>query len=733
MLELAPLIKDLAIILGVASIVTLLFQKIRQPVVLGYLLAGFIIGPYTPPATLITDIPNIKILSELGVIFLMFSLGLEFSFHKLKRVGFSASITGLVEVVLMLAVGLLLGLGLGWNFENSLFLGACLAISSTTIIIKALDELKLKNKSFAELVFGVLIVEDLLAILLLVALSTITVTGNIFSLTLLYSAFKLIAVVGTWFLIGYFLVPTLLDRMTYYSNEETLTLVSVALCLFLVCIAAYFHYSTALGAFIMGSILAETTLVTRIEQLIHPIRDIFAAVFFVSVGMLIDPHIIIHNWEIILLLTAVTIIGKIITTSMGAMITGQNLNTSLRVGFSMAQIGEFSFIIVALGASLNVINSSLYPLIVAVSAITTFFTPYSIRFSAYLSPLLEKKLSVPLTAKLNHYAIWLNRMTSTTATKAYYSKIAMRIAINGLIITIIFMLANHLLLLKLHLVLSSTSAKVFIGSIILCLCSPFIYGMVMATRHQDSSNATLHTSLFALFSSSLIAAIEIFILGFIYFHSLPVGIYLVCIMILLLGLLYKPLEKYYKWCEKHLVNNLSDKSAKPAYNANLALWDCHLVEVRINPQSAFIGKKLSSLHTQYHIDFIALYRNRHLIFSPASDEAILAYDCLLVIGKPTQIDAFHEQAEILMQADLNHNDLLATISLQTILLNAKHLELYHTIYDFHKNIAPSTIIIGLERDGQRILNPGNHTELCEGDLLLMIRHTATSVLMSVNS
>jgi CPA2 family monovalent cation:H+ antiporter-2 len=382
--QLAPLIRDLAIILGIAGLVTLLFKKIKQPVVLGYLIAGVIIGPYTPPGLLVTDIPNIKILSELGMIFLLFSIGLEFSFKKIKYVGLSASITGIGEVVFMMLAGFLTGKLIGWSFYDSVFLGAALSISSTTIIIKALDELNLKSKHFTTMVFGILIVEDLLAILLLVALSTIVATSNILSMTLVWATLKLIVIIGSWFLVGYFLVPLFFRKVMQQASAETLTIVTVALCLLFVCIAAYFNYSTALGAFIAGSVLAETQLLERIKQLIQPICDIFAAVFFVSIGMLINPGIIWQHLSVILVICAVTILGKLISIGIGAKLTGQSVHDSLRIGFSMAQIGEFSFIIAGLGLLLHVTSESLYSIIVAVAVITTFTTPYLIKLSGYL-------------------------------------------------------------------------------------------------------------------------------------------------------------------------------------------------------------------------------------------------------------------------------------------------------------------------------------------------------------
>ena len=483
MQPLAPLIKDLAVILGVASLVTLLFQKIRQPVVLGYLLSGIIVGPHVPPYDLVTDVPSLHTLSELGVIFLMFCLGLDFSFHKLKRVGTPAIISGLFEVIAVLLIGIVLGKILGWPIYDCIFLGAALSISSTTIIIKAMEELGLKNKHFAELVFGILIVEDLLAILLLAGLSIVVGTHAVLSATLADSAIKLFIVVGSWFLIGYFLIPTLIRKLVDVANQETLTIVSVALCLLLVCIAAYFGYSTALGAFIMGSILAETDLIQFIEQYMRPIRDIFAAVFFISVGMLIDPSIIIHNIWIVLLIAIITIVAKILSTATGALAAGQSLTTAVRSGFSMAQIGEFSFIIAGLGLTLQVTRPALFPIIIAVSAITTFTTPYLIMSSASLSKRLEKNLPTHLKALLNHYTILIHRYLRLKKKRAVYSQYITRLLVNSVMVAIIFSLSEKWIFPAISgWILSIYWINTLSCLIALLLASPFIWGMIFAYR-----------------------------------------------------------------------------------------------------------------------------------------------------------------------------------------------------------------------------------------------------------
>jgi CPA2 family monovalent cation:H+ antiporter-2 len=720
--QLAPLIRDLAVILSVASLVTLLFQKIRQPVVLGYLIAGIIVGPYTPPRSLVSDIPNIQILSELGVIFLMFSLGLDFSFHKLKRVGFSASVTGLVEVILMLILGLSTGLIIGWPFNDSLFLGAALSISSTTIIIKALEELYLKHKRFAELIFGILVVEDLLAILLLVGLSLVILTHSFFVATIIWTAFKLILVVGGWFLIGYFLVPTFFRRIMQYASEETLTIVSVALCLFLVCGAAYFNYSSALGAFIMGSILAETSLVHRIEQLIRPIRNIFAAVFFVSVGMLIDPNVILNNLPLILVITLITIIGKLITTGLGAFLTGQSVNTSLRVGFSMAQIGEFSFIIVGLGIALKAIRPSLSPIIVAVSAITTFTTPYFIRFSGYVSHELDKRLSERSKYFLGIYTSMIYRTQARSKKQDSYRNAFVRLVINGIVVAIVFTLTEHLILPEINNIFRQTLiSKVFSWGCALVLSSPFIWGMLTSFKAFTDTNRKQVSHTAFSFLSWFITIAEISFFSIAYFHTWLVSSVVVIIAMIYFSVLYTQLGKSYQWFEGRLIKNLQNRSLQQTRYEELAPWDTHLVEIHISSHSLFIKKTLRQLkiRERYGINIVAIYRDSIALFAPRGSQLIFAFDKLIILGNDEQIETFQKEAEKDISADVEEEDLLANFALKAIYVEENDRIVGKTIRDAKIRELANGIVVGLERNGTRILNPQSITILQSGDLLFI--------------
>lgn len=711
--NLNPLITDLAIILVIASIVTLLFQKIRQPVVLGYLVAGAIVGPHTPPHSFISNSDNIKVLSELGIIFLMFSLGLEFSFHKLKRVGFSASITGFIEVIGMVLIGLATGTVLGWSFYNSLFLGAALAISSTTIIIKAFEELKLKNKRFAELVFGILIVEDLLAILLLVGLSTVVATQNIVSIDMLWATLKLIIVVGGWFLIGYFFVPLLFRHIAAYASEETLTIVSIALCLLLVSIAAYFDYSVALGAFIMGSIIAETPLVHRLEKLIRPIRDIFAAVFFVSVGMLIDPKMIWHHLPLILFLCLVTVVGKLFITSFAALLTGQSVKTSLRIGFSMGQIGEFSFIIAGLGLALHATDSKLYPIIVAVSAITTFTTPYLINWSGKLSDQLDNHLPVKAKYHLENYSAWVYKLLANKKQSSIYRRAFAQFIINGVIVGAIFTLIQHYLLPKIAAGFDKNwIVKILDWLATLLIASPFIWGMLAAFKKHYK---------IMLFISWSIVVLEILFLSIVYFDTWLISVSLAIIALIFFGLLYKQLDKSYQWFEKKLIDNLNFSSRQYNRYEELAPWETHLIEIELGRYSELFHKPLHvhQLRQRFGINIVAIYRGTNVILSPRSDEVIMPFDKLIVLGNDEQIEQFIATF-VRDQPQEQHDRLLENFSLKAFTIGSESPLLGKSIHNSGIREQTHGLVVGLERAGKRILNPDSSVILAARDVLFIV-------------
>ncbi|NWC48978.1 cation:proton antiporter [Pseudomonas edaphica] len=435
-------IQDLAVIMLVAGVVTILFHRLKQPVVLGYIVAGFIIGPHTPPFGLIHDEDTIKTLAELGVIFLMFCLGLEFSLRKLFKVGATAFIAAFLEIILMIWIGYEIGRWFDWNTMDSLFLGAILAISSTTIIVKALNDLKMKNQRFAQLIFGVLIVEDILGIGIIALLSSIAVSGTVSSGEVFSTVGKLSLFMIVALVIGILLVPRLLAYVAKFESNEMLLITVLGLCFGFCLLVVKLEYSMVLGAFLIGAIMAESRQLIKIERLIEPVRDMFSAIFFVAIGLMIDPQILLQYAWPIAVITVAVVLGKMLSCGLGAFIAGNDGRTSLRVGMGLSQIGEFSFIIAALGMTLQVTSDFLYPVAVAVSAITTLLTPYLIRGADPLSLKIAAVMSKRMSRVFGLYGEWLRSIQPQgegAMLASMIRKIILQVGVNlALVIAIFF-------------------------------------------------------------------------------------------------------------------------------------------------------------------------------------------------------------------------------------------------------------------------------------------------------
>ncbi|CRM45973.1 Inner membrane protein YbaL [Pseudomonas sp. 24 E 13] len=435
-------IQDLAVIMLVAGVVTILFHRLKQPVVLGYIVAGFIIGPHTPPFGLIHDEDTIKTLAELGVIFLMFCLGLEFSLRKLFKVGATAFIAAFLEIILMIWIGYEIGQWFDWNTMDSLFLGAILAISSTTIIVKALNDLKMKNQRFAQLIFGVLIVEDILGIGIIALLSSIAVSGTVSSGEVFSTVGKLSLFMIVALVIGILLVPRLLAYVAKFESNEMLLITVLGLCFGFCLLVVKLEYSMVLGAFLIGAIMAESRQLIKIERLIEPVRDMFSAIFFVAIGLMIDPQILLQYAWPIAVITVAVVLGKMLSCGLGAFIAGNDGRTSLRVGMGLSQIGEFSFIIAALGMTLQVTSDFLYPVAVAVSAITTLLTPYLIRGADPLSLKIAAVMPQRMSRVFGMYGEWLRSIQPQgegAMLASMIRKIVLQVGVNlALVIAIFF-------------------------------------------------------------------------------------------------------------------------------------------------------------------------------------------------------------------------------------------------------------------------------------------------------
>ena len=482
------LVSDLALILISAGVITIIFKLLKQPLVLGYIVAGFIVGPHFGLFPTVFDTVTIEEWSEIGIIFLMFALGLEFSFKKLLKMGSTAIIAAVFEIVLMMGIGALSGYLMHWSMMECIFLGGMLAMSSTTIIIKAFEDLKLKKEPFADLTMVILIIQDIVAIVMMVLLSTSAASKNFEGMEMLTVIAKLLFFLILWFVVGIAIIPTFFRKAKKYINDETLLIISIGLCFGMVVFANYVGFSSALGAFVMGSILCETIEGEHIEKITKGTKDLFGAIFFVSVGMMVDPEILIKYWEPILLLTAITLVVKAFISSGSVLLAGESLHVSFKTGFSLSQIGEFAFIIASLGVSLGVLSNYIYPVIVAVSVITTFTTPYCIRLADPFSRWVERKLPPRVKKTLDEYSIvgksertpgvWGTILKTSITRTAIFSIISISIAF------IAFQYFYPFMIKLLQDYIPINLINIINAIILLIFVSPFLYGII------SNSNST---------------------------------------------------------------------------------------------------------------------------------------------------------------------------------------------------------------------------------------------------
>lgn len=472
------LIVDLTLITIYAGITTLICKKLKQPTVLGYILAGIFAGPYFDLLPTVSDRENLNLWADIGVIFLLFGLGLEFSFKKMVNVGKSAMITANINILFMLFVGYYTGLFLGWSTVNSFFLGSMISMSSTTIILKAFDDLNLKKQKFTDLVFGVLVIEDLVGVLLLVLLPMIALGQSINGAELAMSTLKLLTFLVLCFVIGIYVVPTFLQKISNNLSDEMLLIISVALCFGMVLLATSSGFSSALGAFLMGSVLSETVVIDRIEKVIHPLKDFFGAVFFVSVGMMVDPVMFFNYSGPILTITAIVIIGMITFSCFGFVISGQSLKTSILCAFSLPQIGEFAFIIAALGMKLGVLNEQIYPIIVAVSVITTFLTPMIMKSADRVYKFAEKRIPASWNAYIGKNSIANPSRSEERLWGTLFKNYALRMILFSTILFAIIGLCTHFIRPYVRAAMPDIPSRLFMTALAFALMSPFLKALI---------------------------------------------------------------------------------------------------------------------------------------------------------------------------------------------------------------------------------------------------------------
>jgi CPA2 family monovalent cation:H+ antiporter-2 len=661
-------LQDLSVVMIIAAIVTILFRMMKQPVVLGYILAGVIIGPHTPPFPLIGDKHTIETLSELGVIFLMFALGLEFSLKKLTKVGSTALIAASAEILLMLWAGYHLGQVFGWGTMDSVFLGAILSISSTTIIIKALEEIGKTKESFAQMIFGTLIVEDILAILMIAMLSGFATTGSMGFTDVAVTLGKLTTFLGVLLIAGLILVPRLLNWVAKFKSDEMLLVTVVGLCFGVSLLAVKLGYSVALGAFLIGAIIAEARHIAHIESLMHPVRDLFSAVFFVSIGLLIDPKVLMDQWAAILIITIVVIVGKVVSCGLGTFVAGNDMKTSMRVGMGLSQIGEFSFIIAALGLTLKVTSEFLYPIAVAVSALTTLSTPYLIRSSDSVVNGISRMMPGGLMNVLDAYTNWVGGLGAGSGKKSaakFLRKWGWQILLNIILIAGIFITAVFMEQRVENWWPNAPNSRdalkgiLWLGAMILSL--PMLiaivrkwqaFGMLLSEMSVSRAAAKDRTNALRSIISSIVfaagCAALLLIILLLSSAILPSRNLLIVLALVLAGttaLLWRFFIRIHTNAQFALQETLNkpalphpEKEAPPALPA--LLRHASLVTVSIAPDSAVAGKVISELQlrTRCGASIVGIERAGENIINPNVSEEIRAGDSILLLGSPEQIE-----------------------------------------------------------------------------------------------
>jgi CPA2 family monovalent cation:H+ antiporter-2 len=652
-------LSDLAIVMIVAGLVTVLFHRLKQPVVLGYIIAGVIIGPHTPPFPLIREEETIRTLSELGVIFLMFSLGLEFSLRKLKEVGPTAFIAAITAILVMVAAGYSLGQAFGWSTMDSVFLGAILSISSTTIIIKVLDELGLKKERFAGLIFGILIVEDILAIVMIALLSGFANTGSFTAAAVGGTVLKLGSFLGIVLVAGLLIVPRLLNYVARFKSNEMLLVAVLGLCFGVSLLAAQLGYSVALGAFLIGAIVAEARQIARIETLVEPVRDMFSAVFFVSIGLLIDPTLLARYAGPILIITAVVIVGQVASCTFGTFIAGHQRQTALRVGMGLAQIGEFSFIIASLGLTLKVTSEFLYPIAVAVSALTTFITPYLLRSSDRVVGWFDRVVPGPVRAWLDLYTRWVEGLgTERSFAMGLVRQWSWQILLNLILVAGIFVGAASLRRFGLRWWPEiprgedGVKAALWLGAMLLSL--PFLIALfrklralcmllseMSVNRNAPPESVSTRRAIVAntvLAAASLVIMLLLLLLSSTILPSWKLLIAQGLIVVATAILLRRSFTKLYSKAQFALQETLSQPS--PAHRDPSAqslpslLGDARLRSVRILENGSAAGKLIGelALRTRTGASIVGIQRSDTSLINPGPDEELKAGDEVLLLG-----------------------------------------------------------------------------------------------------
>lgn len=730
------LIRDLAFILILGAVTTLLFKWLKQPVVLGYIVAGFLASPNFEYLPSVTTEANIDFWAQIGIVILLFSLGLEFSFKKLVNAGGSAVVTALFIVCGMMGAGFAVGKFLGFSNINCLFLGGMLSMSSTTIIIKAFTDLNLRYKKFASLVLAVLIVEDLFAVLMMVVLSSIAINNSVEGGEMLYSIGKLLFFLIIWFAVGVFILPSFLNSQRKYLNSETLLIVSMGLCLGMAVFSVACGFSLALGAFVMGSILAGTSFAERIERVTMPVKDLFGSVFFISVGMMVNPEVIVEYWLPILILSVVVIVGMIIFGTFGMLLTGQTLRVAIESGFSLTQIGEFAFIIASLGMSLGVLEPQIYPIVVAVSVITTFTTPYFIRMADPTYDFIESHLPRRLHFLIDRYTT--SASTSQNAIKELWGSLFRRYLWRVVLYSIVCIAISILCLEFLKPFLSGIFpnwGKFLTAVIALIIMAPFLMALTYPASKRTErqrlleANAKFDLPLHIMTIVRLLIAMVIIVYLLSSIYSILVGwTFGVALFILLLLSFSKNVRKRMNRIESRFLDNLNERELRRSGAKNNLVSNMHLAYMTVGYNCPFVGEQLknSSLRSKYGVSISSIQRGNKVIMVPGAEARIFPGDVLGVIGTDEEI----QNLLPVVEAQSNENpDTPGDIKFTSVRLSDSSPLIGKNIVTSQFRDTYESLLVAVQR-GEDYLQPDPTVIFAPGDVLWVVSDVNRLAAMS---
>ncbi len=722
------LIGDLAWILLLGAVVTLLFKKMKQPVVLGYILAGFLASPKFTYLPSISNLENIEFWADLGIVVLMFTLGLEFSFKKLMNSGSSAVITALIIITGMTFAGFGVGKILQLNSINCIFLGGMISMSSTTIILKTLTDLGMRQKKFASLVLAVLIIEDLFAVLMLVLLSSLAM-GNVEGMDLLFSVGKLLFFLIIWFLVGVYVLPTFFTKVKDFLNNETLLVVAMGLCFSMAVFSVICGFSLELGAFVMGSILAGTMVAERMEKVVQPVKDLFGAVFFISVGMMVDPAVLVSYWWEILLLAVVVICGMIFFGTLGMLVTGQTLRVAIESGFTLTQVGEFSFIIASLGMSLGVLQESIYPIIVAVSVITIFTTPYFVKLSQPAYQFAESHLPGRLGFLIDRYS---SQVTDSSNTKRLWrdilSRYLWRIVLFSVVLLAIILVSRQFLFPLCERYLHDWG-RLCATAITFAAMLPFLFALSFSSTKPDE-RMKLHVS--ASFYDVPLVAMRIirYIVALLFIVYMMTIAYnglvawitgVVCFSIIIIFASSKLLTRYGN-IEKKFMDNLNIRENTRLGLNNKLVSDLHLAYIEVGAYCPFVGDKLkdTGLRSDYGVSVASIQRDNIFMPLPSSDARIFPGDVLGVIGNDEQIKHLNDDIERDEKAFRSVEVSKQEIELRSIPLSANSPIINVPLGKTNLRTDYYSMIVKVQRGEDEFEQPGPSTVLREGDIIWVV-------------